>query len=352
MMIRRLLLPILAVMGLLLAGCAPKDGANDKPSNLPPPDAKLTPSLAPSGGSGGKYALFITNANSPFWDSVEAGMKKGTAETGAQAKMQRNTAGDVAGQIDLLTQALTKKDEVLGVCVSVLEPGAQGIADAMKKLRDAGVPVITMDADGKAEARTAFIGTNNLEAGKLLGQKVKELIPGGGKYCAFVGTKSAQNARDRIAGFKQGAGDKFVEVEIYEDAVDPNKAQSNAETALTAHADASILLGLWSYNGPLLGRTVKDQKKLDKVKVICFDAEQNLLPLLADGTVTVTCVQRPYEFGRQGVALLNLLAKGDKAGADKMLGGKDFIDTGVDIVTKENYPQFKAGLDAKGLKGS
>ena len=352
MTVRRLMCSAVTVAGLLLAGCAQQGGGEDKPSNLPPPDAKLTPSLAPSGGSGGKYALFITNANSPFWDSVEAGMRKGTEETGAQAKMQRNMAGSIDGQIELLTQALTKKDEVLGVCVSVWDPGSQGIADAMKKLRDAGVPVITMDTDGKTDARSAFIGTNNLEAGKLLGQKAKELIPGGGKYCAFVGTKSAQNARDRIAGFKQSAGDKFVEVEIYEDAVDPNKAQSNAETALTAHADANIMLGLWSYNGPLLGRTVKDQKKLDRVKVICFDAEENLLPLLADGTVTVTCVQRPYEFGRQGVALLNLLAKGDKAGVDKMLGGKDFIDTGVDIVTKDNYAKFKAGLDAKGLKGS
>jgi len=112
------------------------------------------------------------------------------------------------------------------------------------------------------------------------------------------------------------------------------------------------MVGLWSYNGPSIADVVQDQNKGDKVTVICFDAEPGLLPKLSSGQVKATVVQRPFEFGRQGVKLLKALAAKDKPTIDEMLKGKDVIDTGVETVTQATYHDFKKYLDEKGMEGS
>jgi ribose transport system substrate-binding protein len=352
---RRRVLLMLAAMPAWFVGCA-KPAAETEPTSTTPTatPADVVPNPVDptkTATSGGKSVLFISNANSPFWDAVEVGIKKGAEETGVQGALQRNVDGTVDGQIRLLEQALTRKDELLGVAVSAIRPDAPGLLDAMRKLKGAGVPVITVDSDCAKDARAAFVA-NNLLAGELLGQTVAKLVPAGATFCAFVGDTSAQNAVERLKGFQQGAGDKFKLAEQYQDGVEPAKARSNVETALTAHPEATMMLGLWSYNGPNIADAVAAAGKADSVKVVCFDAEPALLPLLEKGAIVATCVQRPYEFGRVGMNLLVALSKQDQTQIDALLKGGDVIETGIDIVTPETYPAFKQGLDAKGLKSS
>jgi ribose transport system substrate-binding protein len=339
---------------LLLAGCARQEATAPPPPTAPPPkaDSGLTPLNPLASKPGGKAVLLISNATSPFWDSVNVGVQAGVREAGVEANLQLND-GTVEGQIRKVEEALAKKDQYLGVAISAIRPDAEGLLAALRKLKAAGLPVVTVDSDCKADARVAFIGTNNLAAGQALGKQAAELLPGGAKLCVFVGEPSAQNAKDRIDGFMQGAGGKFTKLEVYQDEVKPDRARSNVETAITSHGDAGLLLGIWSYNGPNIGEVVKKAGKLDKIKVICFDAEPNLLPLIADGTVSATCVQNPYEFGRLSVKLIAALARKDTAARDAILPpGKDVVDVPVRIITKETYTAFKADLDKKGLKGS
>lgn len=340
---QRVLVPAVV---LAMVGCA---------KQAPPAPPVVGASLdqpAPPAPAGGKSILFISNANSPFWDAVDTGIQAGAKEFGVPARLERNVSGSVEGQIQLLEQAMAQKDQLLGVAISVLRPDAAGILDLMRQLKAAGVPVITVDSDCAADARAAFIGTNNRAAGEALGKKAAELMPAGAKCCVFVGDPSAQNARERLEGFKAGAGDKFEVVEVYKDDVEPSVARSNVETALAAWPDAKLYVGLWSYNGPAIAEVVENQGKAGDVTVICFDAEPNLLPLLEAGKVKATVVQRPYEFGRQGVRLLKALASGDQATVKEMLGDGDVVDTGIDLVTPDGYAEFKAKLDAKGLKSS
>ena len=343
----RKLMWVMSVLALGLVGCS-------KPTEpLEPTPDEMAPATQSSGAdTSGKSILFISNANSPFWNAVDVGLQAGAKEFGIDARLERNVAGSVEGQIQLLEQALAQKDELAGVAISVLRPDAEGILSLMRQLRDAGVPVITVDSDCAKDARDAFIGTNNLEAGKALGQKAAELSPDGAKCCVFVGDPSAQNAKERLDGFKQGAGDKFEVLEVYKDDVDPSIAKSNVETALTSHTETTLLVGLWSYNGPAIAEVVQEQGKGDDVMVLCFDAEPNLLPLLEQGKVKATVVQRPYEFGRLGVKLLKALCEKNEAAAQEVLNGSDVVDTGIVVVTSESYPEFKAYLDEKGLQSS
>ncbi|MCI0628765.1 MAG: sugar-binding protein [Acidobacteria bacterium] len=304
--------------------------------------------------------VFITNSNSPFWDAARKGLDAAAKEFGADVELIRNDSSP-AGQIRRLEQVAAQRD-VKGVMVSVVEPGASGIIDQMKALRAKGIPVLAIDSDGQKQTRDAYIGTNNIEAGRVLGQAAAQLLPGGGKAVAFVGVRSAQNAQERVNGFKEGAGARIQVVDVMEDSGDVNKARRNVAAALQNHPDLKMLVGIWSYNAPAIVDEVKAAGKRASLKLVTFDAEPNTLLALKDGMLDATAVQNPYLMGYLGVKVLKALLSKDAAAVKEVVGEMGIKDTGIRLVAPDDskitsdalvrFSDFKKDLDAKGLTSS
>jgi ribose transport system substrate-binding protein len=322
-----------------------------------------TSGTAPGKGPGIKL-LFITNTNSDWWNAVEKGMTDGGAKFGVQVQMRRNE-GTVQGQIDRLQEALSL--DVQGVAVSVIEADAPGVADAMRALQKAGKVVIAIDSDvepAAADARSAYIGTNNVKAGEVAGKAAAALRPKGGKFAAFVGTSSAANARERREGFLKGAGDAFTMIETLDDNGDPTRARDNVQTALSKYPDLDLMLGLWSYNAPAIAEEVaKDPAVRKRTTVVTFDLDGLTVGEIENDHIDASVCQNPYEMGFQGVRLLKaLIEKDDKTVKEVLPDGKT-RDTGVRvIVPKKDSPvkgdnvitidEMKSWLESKGLKSS
>lgn len=314
-----------------------------------------------SGGAGDFKIVILTNGSSPFWDACNVGLQEAGRELGVRVELIRNDATE-GGQIKRLEQLATQSD-VRGVGVSVLDEQAAGVADAMHALRAKGVKVITIDSDGPHDAREAFVGTNNLEGGRELGKLAAQLRPEGGKAVTFVGFLGAQNAQERIQGFKEGAGDKIQVVDSMEDAVDQTKAQNNVTTAIQNHPDVNILAGIWSYNAPAITDVIAANGRRKDFTIVTFDCEPGAIVAMDQGMIDAMVVQNPYNMGYTGAKLLHCLITGDKAGADEMLKGKDVIDTGLKVIVpndasplkspfRMSLPAFKGWLAEKGLTGS
>ena len=60
--------------------------------------------------------------------------------------------------------------------------------------------MITHDSDAPDSDRLFYLGTNNIEAGRMLGKLVKERMPEGGKIMIFVGKIDQLNAQQRRQG--------------------------------------------------------------------------------------------------------------------------------------------------------
>ena len=320
-------------------------------------------SKGPEPGAGGARPrfVFISNSNSPFWDAVRVGLDDAAKEFNVEVELMRND-GSTGGQIRRLEQVGAQR-EVKGVMVSVVEPSASGIIDQMKSLRAKGVHVIAVDSVGPMESREAYIGTNNLEAGRNLGKAAAQLLPQGGKVIAFVGIRSAQNAQERVNGFKEGAGAKIQVIDVMEDSSDVNKARRNVAAALQNHRDVKMLVGIWSYNAPAIVDEVKAAGKRSKLKLVTFDAEPNTLLALKDGMLDVTAVQNPYRMAYLGVKVLKAMVDGDQPGVTSVVGENGIKDTGVRLVVPDDsktvtseflvrFSDFKKDLDAKGLTSS
>lgn len=83
---------------------------------------------------------------------------------------------------------------------------------------------------------------------------------------------------------------------------------------------------MWNYNGPAILNAVRSAGKIGKVKIVCFDDEDDTLAGIASGAIYGTVVQNPFEFGKQAVTLMA-----------KYLGGNTnaFGGTTIFIPTRE-----------------
>jgi len=344
-------------LALVLTGCG-----NEAPTGGGQAGATAGSGKAAGGSAAGNFKIVIlTNGSSPYWDACDRGLKDAGAKLGVRVELVRNDATE-GGQIRRLEQIATQSD-VKGVGVSVLESQAEGVLERMQALRAKGVKVITVDSDGKPEGREAFVGTNNLEAGRELGRLVAQLRPDGGKAVAFVGILGAQNAQERIQGLKEGLGDKIELVDAMEDAVNESKARNNVTAAIQNHPEVNILCGIWSYNAPAIVDVISANGRRKDFTIVAFDAEPNAIVAMDQGMIDAMVVQNPYEMGYTGVTLLHRLITGDKAGVDELLKGKDVVDTGLKVVVPaESSPvqsrfrvtleKFKGWLAEKELEGS
>jgi ribose transport system substrate-binding protein len=353
---RCLFLPaLLALAGL--SGCGETPEAGSRTGGRA--DAKgastdAAKSTEPARLSGTRRIIILTNGNSPFWDAARAGLQDAEKElklkdAGLRAVLEVND-GSPGGQLEKLQQFNSQSD-IAGVGVSALDADNVAVADEMRKLQKKGVYVVTIDSDVNRQtmhdARFAFIGTDNLIGGQELGVCAKGLRGAGG-YVTFVGRTGAQNAIERINGFKEGAGPAFTSLDSMADDTDRNRARDNVRNAIQNHKDQlKVLVGIWSYNAPAIVDVVKELGRRKDYTVVVFDAEPVAIQEMAAGNIDALVVQNPYQMGYQGVRMLKALVEKDQKTIQEMLPrlGKpdgDIYDTGLKVVVPNASSPLKA----------
>lgn len=270
-----------------------------------------SPTASNTGGGAEKTLrlAFVTNNASDFWMIAKAGCEKAKEEQKIDLIFQLPQDGQAATQKRLIEDILAKG--VDGIACSPKDPANQ--TPILNEAASRAL-LITHDSDAPDSNRACYIGTDNFAAGEQAGKLIKEALPNGGKVMCFVGTMDAQNARDRHDGIKKALeGSKIEIVGVKTDEVDRIRAKSNVTDAMLANPEVNCLVGLWSYNGPAILSAVKDAKKTDTMKIVCFDEESETLQGVRDGFIYGTVVQQPYQFGYQAITLMAKYLRGDKS---------------------------------------
>jgi len=153
----------------------------------------------PAGAAAGPVFAFISNNQSSFWEAARAGCYKAQTELGIQVDFQM-PAQQEASEQNRIIESLLVKGECKGIAISVMSPDSQG--DLLKQVADK-MPLITHDSDAPKSARKVYLGTNNYEAGRELGNFMRQRMPEGGKIMIFVGSVDALNASERLRGLKE-----------------------------------------------------------------------------------------------------------------------------------------------------
>lgn len=280
---------------------------------------------------------FVTNSSSDFWALARAGIRQAESEFDVVVDFQVPGRGTAAEQRQIIESLIAKG--VAGMAVSVLDPlGAVGILDEASSY----MPVITQDSDCPESKRIAYIGTDNVEAGRVAGRKLVELLPDGGRVALFVGKLDVANARERRSGIEQEIADHGIEiVETFTDEVSRPVAQANVRNALEKYPDLDALVGLWSYNTPAIVKVVEEKGIGGEIEIVGFDEEDVTLDAIEQGVVAATVVQQPYEFGYRSIRALSRLARGlDPELADN---GLNYVP--VRLIDGGNVSEFRVDLE-------
>jgi len=272
-------------------------------------------------------------------------------ESGLRAVFEVND-NKSQGQIDKLRQYAAQTD-VAGVCLSAVVAGNQRVAELMRQLRKNGVHVLTFDSDVDREkmrdARFAYLGTDNYTGGQELGRCAQGLRPDGGAYVTFVGETGAQNAMERVNGFANGAGDKFIKIDNMGDDTDRTLARENVRNAMINHPEMNVLVGIWSYNAPAIVHVVREKGNRKSYTVVVFDAEPLAIKEMAEGDIDAMVVQNPFRMGYDAVKLLKALINDDQMTIKEMLPhldekDGDIFDTGLKVVVPNEGSPLKAEM--------
>ena len=358
------------LVSILLCGCLALAGCSDQRATNTSATTAGAPSGSGSGSSGPKRLIFITNGDDPYWDACNAGLIEGAKQFGIESQglrvvMEKNNA-TAQGQIEKLRQ-LGSQSDVAGVAISVIQAENAAIVEEMKNLAAKGVKVITVDSDVNREtyrdARSFFIGTDNIEGGRLLGTAARTLLEGRGKtsggYVQFAGFTDNDNARARMNGFKESIGSGFTEADRMSDEMDLSKARDNVRTALVNHPDLMALVGIWAYNAPAIAEVAMERGVRDRLTIITFDAQAAALNHMADGKIDAMVVQNPFDMGVQTVRLLRAMLAGDEATVREMFPRRgepdgDIYTTGLRLIvpnTESPLNSMKTGAESAGSKG-
>src|SRR3984885_8750986 len=177
-----------------------------------------------------QYYLIATNTAVPYWKSAADGFAAAGAQYGVSVDTRGPAGLNPQAEVDEFKAMVARKPA--GILVSVANADLMG--PEIDKAIAAGIPVITIDSDAPASKRLYFIGTNNLEAGRLGGRRIAALLNGKGNVVFFT-NPGQPNLDDRLKGYKDiFAGFPGMKVvDVFDIKADPGTALDQAMVYLT-----------------------------------------------------------------------------------------------------------------------
>lgn len=190
---------------------------------------------------------------------------------------------------------------VRGAKAIVLAPNdSAALAPAVDDLHDDGVAVIAVDRRlSGTEKPTPFVGADNTEGGRLLGQWVVDHFPKGARVVLITNEPGSSTQIERTRGVHAGlaAGDGRFKI-IAEQTANSSRDQALTVTQniLTAFSsdppDAIVCLNDDMAIGALEAVRAAGLPK-DRIKVLGFDANPEALSRIRAGDMSATIEQSP-----------------------------------------------------------
>lgn len=293
-----------------------------------------------------KEVFYLVAANSalPYWQTTASGFNHAAAQLKVTAKVVGPSNYDPQAELQELQKAVAAKPAGILISVadvSVLQPEIDAAVQA-------GIPVITIDSDAAASKRLYFIGTNNLEAGRMGGKRLVEKIKGKGNVVFFT-LAGQPNVDERLKGFKDvlGTHPDIKIVDVVDTKSDASVAYDKAQelVALTGPKKIDAFICLEAAGGKPVSDALKRANASDRT-LIAWDANAETLDGVKAGTIDSVVVQKPFTMGYYGLKALDEVFHAPPPqlnkdfSADPFSPYPEFVDTGTSLVDKSNVDSY------------
>lgn len=270
-----------------------------------------------------KVYLITTDKEFQYWTFMDKGASDMAKAAGIQYIWDAPEKRNVNKQIEIINKAV--EDGANALLVAADDP--KEITEAIEDAKAKGVKVIYVDSPANEEAITT-LATNNYAAGLVAGQTMLSLLEKVGINSGSIGILSIpgkENSAERESGFREvlQADNRFMIL---------NTVFTNGDSEITKEATERIindnkdLVALYATNeGTSIGIGNAIKANDNRFIGVGYDATDEMLQLLHDGSIKAIINQNPYTMGYLGMAEAIAAIFGKNT-------GPSYIDTGISVV--------------------
>ncbi|WP_277679386.1 sugar ABC transporter substrate-binding protein [Gracilibacillus dipsosauri] len=266
--------------------------------------------------------------NNPFFQVIEETMRE-EIEANGDELITMNPAMDVSLQISQIEDMISQDIDAI-----FLNPvDWEGIRPALEQLDKAGIPIINYDTEVKAfEYVTAYVGSDNKNAGRVAGEDLVKRFPDGGKI-AILDSPTMNSINDRIDGFMEAIEGHEFDVVAQQDAKgDLETALSITEDIFTSNPDIDAIM---AGNDPsaLGALAAAKANNVTDIAIYGVDGSPDAKAEIAKGEQFVgTGAQSPVSIAEQSVEV-----------GYKILNGEDVperVPVDTFLINEENVEEY------------
>ena len=272
------------------------------------------------------YIPKIKDDANDFWSSLISGCKMAAEEYGSKLEiMAPDKEENIEEQNRLLKAAIEKEPDAI-----LFSPSSMSASDKLlKKAKEKGIRITYIDSYTEEELQDLTVATDNVEAGRRLGEYARTLLDKDSRLAIVSHVKGVSTAVEREQGFREGLGDyakNIVEV-VYCNSLF-EKSYELTNELMKKYPDLEMIAGMNEYSAVGVGRAVSDAGAKDRIAVVGVDCSQEAINLMEMGVYKGIIVQKAFRMGYMGVEETIHMLNGDSVAKN--------IDSGCELVTPDN----------------
>ena len=323
-----LFLFVLAIVSLLV-GCTGSASPSDTPE-AEDSEAMVSEKKAED-AKHYKFGYTCMDGTNPFFVTIHDKMKE-MVEAKGDEFVVTDPGNDVTKQISQVEDMLSQNLD--GLFMNPVD--AQGIIPALDQVKEAGVPIVGFDTEvGDMSYLVTYTGSDNYNAGKVVGEDLVKKVPGGGKIIV-LDSPTMQSVVDRTNGFLDAIEGHGFEIVAQQDAKgNLQVAMGIAEDLLQAHGDVVAIFG---GNDPTALGALAAANAAGIKKGECYiygiDGSPDIKAELASGESLIegTGAQSPVSIAEKAVNLMYAYVNGETL--------EERYPVETFLITAENVAQF------------
>ena len=339
------LFSLIAVLSLL-AACAPAVTATQAPAAA----TTKAPAVVAPAATKKPYniAVVVKVTGIPWFNAVEAGVKKSAKELGVNAYQIGPAAADPAQQVKVIEDTITTNPDAL----IVIPNDAQSVEPALVKAKDKGILILTHESPDQVSTQYDLALIDNTEFGKALFDQLVKYMGDSGEYAIFVGslTVPLHNlwADVGIAYFKEKYPNMKLVTERIPAAEDQALSRQKTLDLIKAYPNLKGIIGIGTL-GPIGAAQAVQEKGLSgKIAVVGTVLPSQAIPYLKDGSLKEGLLWNPADSGYALVWMAKYLLDGNKLVTGTVIPGLGAVTVNGKIV-KLNAPLFITKENAESL---
>lgn len=279
---------------------------------------------------------FLPGVVDPFYQVMEQGINRAAADLGMEVITQYPDDWNTTLQVPIL-EAFVARGDLDYIIIAPVDK--EQLIGPLEAARDAGIKIITVDTfigdgdyvNGPVTFPISYIGSNNVEGGRIAAEALAERLGGEGKVYIQNTNEGVSTTEQRSQGFREGIAEyPGMEVVAEEYCLDDaNLATEQTSAILQREPDLVGIFGVNVFSAQGAGTAVLNAGLGGAVDVIAFDATAFAIEQLRAGTVSLVIAQKPFDMGYMAVEF----ALADSRGVTSL---PKRVPTGYAVITADN----------------